>query len=273
MCSRFAKGGSVVSILKAECKHILQSGLFRTGGIAGLVFILFSTLVPGVDFQFSTILGPNVLATGGVLFLLLTAIAVGRSLGGSLQNRMPQMHYIGKAGRKLALYKLLAVCVVCGAAYLLGGLLVTLVSLPRFRLDLRWNDSLDSMVSWEGIEAPGFPSTVGQYWWFQMAVGLVAVLIMAVMFSAIMLLVKNAYAGTAIMVCVFLFLAAPPFEKNSKLFMGSPVAVFFSAPNFPNHPNLFPILPYFEGGTLLFWGVVAAILLTLGFVRFRRAAL
>lgn len=261
-----------MSILEAECKHILQSALFRTGAIAGLVFILISILVPGVDCQFSTIFGPNALATGGGLFLLLTAIAVGRSLGGSLQNRMPQMHYMGKTGRKLALYKLLAVCVVCGAAYLLGGLLVTLVSLPWFRLDLRWNDSLDSMLVWN-IDTPGFPSTVGQYWWFQMAVGLVAVLIMAVMFSAIMLLVKNAYAGAAIMVFVFLFLAAPPFEKNSQLFMGSPVAVFFNAPNFPNHPGLFPILPYFEGGTLLFWGVVAAILLTLGFVRFRKAAL
>lgn len=264
-----------MSILEAECKHILQSVFFRVAMVAVLVPIL-GIGNGGGNSLFMSKFGPNALGPGGVWFLLLTGIAVGRSLGGSLHDRMQQMQYTGKFGRKLALYKILSVCVVSGAIYLAGGLFITLVSLPHFRLDVYWNDSLDSMIppEWKSeIKTPAFPATVGQFWWFQMGVGLVAVLIMAVLFSAVMLLVKNLYAGAAGMLCMYLLLLFPFVNDHSGLFMETPVLLFLGASDIPQGPNLFPILPWFEGGSLLFWSGIAAILAALGFVRFRKAAL
>lgn len=283
------KEGEFMWILKAECRHILQSMFFRAATAVVLVLILFYAFSPGSMFLpgigngggeslFISRFGPNALAPGGVFFLLLTGIAVGRSLGGSLHDRMPQMQYTGKFGRKLVLYKILAVCVVSGAVYLAGGLFITLVSLPRFRIDVYWNASLDSMIppEWKTkmeIKVPEFPVTVGQFWWFQLAVGLAAVVIMAVLFSAVVLLVKNLYAGAAGMLCMYQLLTFFSTNNNPGLFIESPVRLFLDASDIPQGLNLFPILPWFEGGSLLFWSGVAAVLAVLGFMRFRKSAL
>ena len=278
LCAQFMKEGEFMWILKVECRHILQSAPFRIAVAVTAVVMIFSALSNGSNSLFMTKFGPNALGQGGILFLILTGIAVGRSLGGSLHEQMPQMQYTGKFGRKLVLYKLIAVGIVSGATYLTGGLFITLLSLSSFRLDLYWNIPLSSAFFRRSDEffktpAPAFPATAGQFWWFQLAVGLAAVLIMAVLFSAVILLVKKLYAGTAVMVCLTLYLLFPLFGGSSLLFYGDPITLFLNAPYFPKSERVFPILPWFEGGALLFWCGVAAILATLGFVRFRKAAL
>lgn len=49
---------------------------------------------------------------------VLAGIAAGRSIGGSFQSNMQGMVYLGKSGRRLSLYKVLAVLAVSAAMYL-----------------------------------------------------------------------------------------------------------------------------------------------------------
>ena len=148
-----------------------------------------------------------------------------------------------------------------------------------FRLDLYWNVPLASMVDYMDSIIPRFPITVGGYWWFQLGVGLGAVCIMALFFSAAMILTKNFYAGSAVSIAVPLFLMMmtfmePNVTRNSLCMMSTPIGLYINAGLFLRPQMfLFSILPHFEGLSLLIWGGFAAILAVLGFVRFRKAAL
>ena len=209
---------------------------------------------------------------------VLAGVAAARSLGGSLMGNMQGMVYTGQKGRKLVLYKLLAVLAVTGGTYVVFYLLSTIVNLFLFRLDLYWNVPLAALSDWNGPVVPRISLTIGGYWWFQLGVGLAAVLIMALIFSAAMALTKNFYAGSAISVGVSLLLYGliqmVPGMQDSMLLMGSPIGLFLNAGTFLQERFCkFYILPHFEGLSLLLWGGVAAILAVLGFVRFRRTAL
>lgn len=134
------------------------------------------------------------------------------------------------------------------------------------------------MVYYNNSIIPRFAITIGGYWWFQLGVGLGAVLIMTLIFCASMILTKSFYAGSAISVGVSLLLLGVlqmmPDAQNSFLLMGSPIGLFLQAGHFlQGRFFLFSILPHFEGISLLIWGSIAAILTALGFVRFRKAAL
>lgn len=208
---------------------------------------------------------------------VLAGMAAARSLGGSLLGNMQGMLYTPRKGRKLILYKMLAVLAVSGMVYLAFYLLATALYCYWYRLDLYWDVPMASMIQYTGQLIPRFPITVGGYWWFQLGVGLATVLIMALDFSAAMALTKNFYAGSAISVGVSLLLLGVilmvPGAQNSFLLMGSPIGLFLQAGNFLQEQFLFSILPHFEGVMLLVWCGIAAILATLGFVRFRKAAL
>ena len=209
---------------------------------------------------------------------VLAGVAAARSLGGSLMGNLQGMVYTGKNGRRLVLYKLLAVLAVTGGTYLVFYLLSTLVYLFLFRLDLYWNVPLAALTDWNGPVVPRLAITIGGYWWFQLGVGFATVLIMALIFSAAMVLTKNFYAGSAISVGVSILLYGLiqiiPGTQNSMLLMGSPIGLFLNAGVFLQERLCeFYILPHFEGISLLIWGGIAAILAALGFVRFRRAAL
>ncbi len=208
---------------------------------------------------------------------VLAGIIVARSLGGSFLNNMQGMVYTGKPGRKFVLYKISSALAVSALAYLAMTLVVTLGFILFFRLDLYWNIPFSAMTGWRGPTIPRFFVTIGGYWWFQLGVGLGAVLIMTLIFSAAMLLTKNFYAGSAIAVGISLLLLGliqmVPGMQNSMLLMGSPVALFINTGKFLQEAFLFSILPHFEGISLLVWGGFAAILAALGFVRFRKAAL
>ena len=209
---------------------------------------------------------------------VLTGVAAARSLGGSLMGNMQGMAYTGKKGRKLSIYKILAVLTVSGGTYLVFYLLATVLYLFLFRLDLYWDVPLDALTNWNGPVTPRISLTIGGYWWFQMGVGLATVLIMALIFCAAMVLTKNFYAGSAISVGVSLLLMGlvqlVPDAQNSFLVMGSPIGLLLEAGTFSYAQFCnFYILPHFEGIMLLIWGGLAAVLAVLGFVRFRKAAL
>ena len=208
---------------------------------------------------------------------VLAGIAAGRSLGGSFQGNMQGVVYLGKPGRRFGLYKVLAVLAVSAAMYLFLSFFVLLVYVLLCRTDLYWNVPLSAVTTWSGAIVSRFFITIGGYWLFQLGVGLAVVLIMAVIFCAAMLFTKNFYAGSAISVGVSLLLLGVilmvPGAQNSFLLMGSPIGLFLQAGNFLQEQFLFSILPHFEGVMLLVWCGIAAILATLGFVRFRKAAL
>ena len=203
--------------------------------------------------------------------LVLAGIIAARSLGGSFQNQMPGMLYTQKKGRRTALYKVLSVMAVSGGVYLALSLVFTLVCIWIFRLDWYWDVSLAAMTTTR------FPVTVGEYWLFQLGVGLVSVLIMTLVFCVAMLVTKNFYAGSAISVGVSLLLLGliqmVPAAQNSFLVMGSPVGLYLNVGKFLQQDFLFSILPHFEGAMLLIWFGIAAVLGTVGFMRFRKAAL
>ncbi len=218
----------------------------------------------------------------GLGFLWLVAfaaagVAAGRSLGGSFLSHMQGTIYTGKPGRRLAMRKLLAVLCVSGGIYLLLNLMLTVFYIFLFRLDLYWSVPLASMVSWSGTVVTRFPITVGGFWWFQLGVGLAAVLILALFFSASTVLTKSFYAGAGISVGFSLLLLGIiqmiPAAQNSLLLMGSPMGLYLNAGKFLQREFLFSILPHFEGISLLVWGSLAAVFAALGFVRFRKATL
>lgn len=212
----------------------------------------------------------------GVAFVLAGIAA--RSLGGSLMSNIQGMVYTGKTGRRLVWRKLLAVLAISASAYIILYLLMTVLCVCLFRLDLYWNVPLASMVYYGNSTIPRFAITIGGYWWFQLGVGLGAVLIMALIFSAAMIFTKSFYAGSAISVGVALLLLGMiqmvPGVQNSLFLTGSPVGLFLQAGHFLQDRFFrFSILPHFEGISLLVWGSIAAILAALGFVRFRKTAL
>ncbi len=208
---------------------------------------------------------------------VLAGIAAGRSLGGSFQSNMQGMVYLGKPGRRLELYKVLAVLAVSAVLYLFLSIVILLAYVLICRTDLYWNVPISAVSTWGGLVISRFFITIGGYWLFQLGVGLAAVLIMALIFCAAMVLTKNFYAGSAISVGVSLVLLGlvqmVPAAQNSFLVMGSPIGLFLNVSNFLQDQFLFSILPHFEGIMLLIWCGIAAILAALGFVRFRRAAL
>lgn len=209
---------------------------------------------------------------------VLAGIAAGRSIGGSFQSNMQGVVYLGKPGRRLSLYKVLAVLAVSAAMYLFLSFFVLLVYVLLCRTDLYWNVPLSAVSDGGAMIVSRFFITIGGYWLFQLGVGLAAVLIMALVFCAAMLVTKNFYAGSAISVGVSLFLLGVvlmvPDAQNSFLLMGSPIGLFLQAGHFLQERFfLFSILPHFEGVMLLIWFGIAAILTALGFVRFRKAAL
>lgn len=228
------------------------------------------------SFQFGASSAMSVL---WVFAFVLAGVAAARSLGGSLMNHMQGMVYTCKRGRKLVWRKILAVLIVSGGSYILFYLLITAFYISLFRLDLYWNVPLASMVDYMDSIVPRIAVTVGGYWWFQLGVGLGTVVIMALFFSAIMVLTKNFYGGSAISVAVPLFLIMAIFmepyaARSSLLMMSNPVGLYYNAGSFLQPQTfLFSILPHFEGISLLIWGGFAAILAALGFVRFRKAAL
>lgn len=213
----------------------------------------------------------------GVAFVL-AGIAAARSLGGSLMGNIQGMVYTGKTGRKLVWRKLLAVLAISAGVYILLYLIMTIFCVFLFRLDLYWNVPLASMVYFGNSTIPRFAITIGGYWWFQLGVGLGAVLIMTLIFCASMILTKSFYAGSAISVGVSLLLLGMiqmvPELRYSLFLTGSPIGLFLQAGHFlQERLFLFSILPHFEGVSLLVWGGIAAILTALGFVRFRKTAL
>lgn len=151
------------------------------------------------SFQFA---GGSAMAVLWVFAFVLAGIAAARSLGGSFMNHMQGMLYTCKNGRRLVWRKILSVLAVSGSAYVLLYLLVTVFYIPLFRLDLYWNVPLASMVDYMDSIVPRTAITVGGYWWFQLGVGLGAVVIMALFFSALMVLTKNFYAGSAVSIGV-----------------------------------------------------------------------
>lgn len=226
-------------------------------------------------FQFA---GGSAMAILWAFSFVLAGIIAARSLGGSLMNHIPGMVYTGKTGRRLVWHKIMAVLAASGGAYIALYLLITVFYLFLFRLDLYWNVPLASMVDFDSSTIPRIAITVGGYWWFQLGVGLGAVLIMALVFSAAMVLTKSFYAGSAVSVGIALFLLLivqmMPAMRNSLMLMSTPIGLYLNIGNFVQLQSfLFAILPHFEGLSLLIWGGFAAILAVLGFVRFRRAAL
>ena len=129
----------------------------------------------------------------------------------------------------------------------------------------------------DGVMLPRFFITIGGYWLFQLGVGLAAVLIMVLIFCTAMLIAKNFYAGSAISLSVSLLLLGlimnVPAAQNSFLIMGSPIGLFLNVGKFLQQDFLFSILPHFEGVMLLVWCGIAVVLGTVGFMRFRKAAL
>lgn len=209
---------------------------------------------------------------------VLAGIIAARSLGGSLMNHIPGIVYTGKTGRRLVWRKILSVLAVAGGAYIALYLLITVFYVYLFRLDLYWNVPMASLVDFDRSIIPRLALTIGGYWWFQLGIGLGAVLIMALVYSAAMVLTKSFYAGSAISVGISLFLLLliqmMPAMRNSLLLMSTPIGLYLNIGNFAQPQSfLFSVLPHFEGVMLLVWCGIAAILAALGFVRFRRAAL
>lgn len=208
---------------------------------------------------------------------VLAGIAAGRSIGGSFQSNMQGVVYLGKPGRRLSLYKVLAVLAVSAAMYLFLSFFVLLVYVLLCRADLYWNVPLSAVSDGGAMMVSRFFITIGGYWLFQLGIGLAAVLIMTLVFCAAMLVTKNFYAGSAISVGVSLLLLGliqmVPAAQNSFLVIGSPIGLFLNVGKFLQQDFLFSILPHFEGIMLLIWFGIAAVLGTVGFMRFRKAAL
>ena len=208
---------------------------------------------------------------------VLAGIAAGRSIGGSFQSNMQGMVYLGKSGRRLSLYKVLAVLAVSAAMYLFLSFFVLLVYVLLCRTDLYWNVPLSAVSDGGAMMISRFFITIGGYWLFQLGVGLAAVLIMTLVFCAAMLVTKNFYAGSAVSVGVSLLLLGliqmVPAAQNSFLLMGSPIGLFLNVGKFLQQGFLFSILPHFEGVMLLIWCGIAVVLGTVGFMRFRKASL
>ena len=208
---------------------------------------------------------------------VLAGIAAGRSIGGSFQSNMQGVVYLGKPGRRLSLYKVLAVLAVSAAMYLFLSFFVLLVYVLLCRTDLYWNVPLSAVSDGGAMMVSRFFITIGGYWLFQLGVGLAAILIMTLVFCAAMLVTKNFYAGSAVSVGVSLLLLGliqmVPAAQNSFLVMGSPIGLFLNVGKFLQQDFLFSILPHFEGVMLLIWFGIAAVLGTVGFMRFRKAAL
>lgn len=226
-------------------------------------------------FQFA---GGSAMAILWAFSFVLAGIIAARSLGGSLMNHIPGMVYTGKTGRRLVWRKILSVLAVAGGAYIALYLLITVFYVYLFRLDLYWNVPMASLVDFDRSIIPRLALTIGGYWWFQLEIGLGAVLIMALVYSAAMVLTKSFYAGSAISVGISLFVLLlvqmMPAMRNSLLLMSTPIGLYLNVGNFAQPQSfLFSILPHFEGISLLIWGSFAAILAVLGFVRFRKAAL
>lgn len=208
---------------------------------------------------------------------VLAGIAAGRSIGGSFQSNMQGMVYLGKSGRRLSLYKVLAVLAISAAMYLFLSFFVLLVYVLLCRTDLYWNVPLSAVNDGGAMMVSRFFITIGGYWLFQLGVGLAAILIMTLVFCAAMLVTKNFYAGSAISVGVSLLLLGliqmVPAAQNSFLLMGSPIGLFLNVGKFLQQGFLFSILPHFEGVMLLIWCGIAAVLGVVGFMRFRKASL
>jgi len=208
---------------------------------------------------------------------VLAGIAAGRSIGGSFQSNMQGVVYLGKPGRRLSLYKVLAVLAVSAAMYLFLSFFVLLVYVLLCRADLYWNVPLSAVSDGGAMMVSRFFITIGGYWLFQLGIGLAAVLIMTLVFCAAMLVTKNFYAGSAISVGVSLLLLGliqmVPAAQNSFLIMGSPIGLFLNVGKFLQQDFLFSILPHFEGVMLLIWFGIAAGLGAVGFMRFRKASL
>lgn len=208
---------------------------------------------------------------------VLVGIAAGRSIGGSFQSNMQGVVYLGKPGRRLSLYKVLAVLAVSAAMYLFLSFFVLLVYVLLCRTDLYWNVPLSAVSDGGAMMVSRFFITIGGYWLFQLGVGLAAVLIMTLVFCAAMLVTKNFYTGSAVSVGVSLLLLGliqmVPAAQNSFLIMGSPIGLFLNVGKFLQQDFLFSILPHFEGVMLLIWFGIAAVLGTVGFMRFRKAVL
>lgn len=222
----------------------------------------------------------NVLGLGALwpVTFVLAGIVSARGLGGSFRTYRSSLVYTGKSGRKLIFYKTLAAMVVSGMMYLILTVGMTLWYVIFFRLDLYWNVPLASLVHWEyGTVIFRFAVTIGGYWWFQLGVGLGVVLIMTLIFSATMIFTKSSYAGSAISIGISLILLGViqmiPAAQTSFLLMGSPIGLFLQAGKFLQEQFLFSILSHFEGIMLLIWGGIAAVLVALGFIRFRKVAL
>lgn len=208
---------------------------------------------------------------------VLAGIAAGRSIGGSFQSNMQGVVYLGKPGRRLSLYKVLAVLAVSAAMYLFLSFFVLLVYVLLCRADLYWNVPLSAVSDGGAMMVSRFFITIGGYWLFQLGIGLAAVLIMTLVFCAAMLVTKNFYAGSAISVGISLLLLGlvqmVPAVQSSFLIMGSPIGLFLQAGKFLQQDFLFSILPHFEGIMLLIWFGIAAVLGAVGFMRFRKASL
>lgn len=216
----------------------------------------------------------------GVSFLL-SAIMVARSLGGSFRAHRGQLLYTGRPGRRLILIKMAAVLTISGLFFVLLTGLMTFLYVHLYHIDLYWNVPVASLLCEDGPAIPRFAVTLLQYWWFQLGVGLGCVLIMALLFSGVMALTKNFYAGSAMMALLVtgfvILLKMVPGTESSLLLMSSPMGLFFHTGfllmPFLRASTLFTALPHFEGYSLLVWGIIAAIVMTLGMWRMRRASI
>ena len=88
--------------------------------------------------------------------MVLAGIIAARSIGGSFLNHMSGTLYCGKAGRKLALRKIVSVLAISGMLFLALSLLTTIYYVYRFRLNLYWDVPLASMIQHTGPLIPHY---------------------------------------------------------------------------------------------------------------------
>ena len=160
-----------------------------------------------------------------------------RSLGGSLMNNLQEMVYTGKTGRKLGLAEIAGgVGFFSAGVYILLYLIMTIFCVFPVPAGFVLNVPLASMVYYGNSTIPRFAITIGGYWWFQLGVGLGAVLIMTLIFCASMLLTKSFYAGSAISVGVSLLLLGmiQMVPETAVFFVPhcSPIGLFLQAGHF-----------------------------------------
>lgn len=215
------------------------------------------------------------------LSFLLSAIMVARSLGGSFRAHRGQLLYTGRPGRRLILIKMAAVLTISGLLFLLLTGLMTLLYVLLYHIDLYWHVPVASLLCEDGPAIPRLAVTLLQYWWFQLGVGLGCVLIMALLFGGVMALTKNFYVGSAMIALLVtgfvILLKMVPGTESSLLLMSSPMGLFFHTGfllmPFLRASTLFTALPHFEGYSLLVWGLITAIVMTLGMWRMHRASI